>query len=383
MKIKPIEYAQEMCGAIMHMYEPEDLPPKGAFFYHQGVFLSGMQQVYKYTGDKKYFNYIKRYVDSVIDKNGEIVGYEMENVTTEDSWFVRSALALLDSKQPVILLYDLYDETKDFRYEKAIKTVADSMHFWPWNSHGGYWHMMLQPNQMWLDGAYMVGALACKYDKYYGDEILRERAIKQVLLMDRFMKDEKSGLYFHGWDESKQEKWADKETGLSSEIWGRAVGWYAVAILDIIDLIPENHPKIEKLKQIERELLSALVKFQDKKTGLWFEVLNKPNMADNWVETSCSCLFIYSYARAINMGIVSAEEFSEILERAYDGIADGLTYDNDGYIILGNVCVGTCIDEGTYEHYVQRPVIQNDLHGSGAFVLMCEEVQRYFDLKDN
>jgi len=376
---KPIEYAKEMCDAIMHMYEPQDLPPKGAFFYHQGVFLSGMQQVYKYTGDKKYFNYIKGYVDSVIDENGEIVGYEQESVTPEDTWFIQSALALLDSKQPVILLYDLYDETKDFRYKKAIKTVADSMHFWPWNPYGGYWHMMLQPNQMWLDGAYMAGALSCKYDKYYGDELLRERAIKQVLLMNRFMKDEKSGLYFHGWDQSKEEKWADKETGLSSEIWGRAVGWYTVAILDIINFIPENHPKAESLKQIERNLLKSLVKFQDKKTGLWFEVLDKPEREDNWVETSCSCLFIYSYARAMNMGIISKEDFSEVMERGYNGIADGLTYDNDGCIILDNVCIGTCIDEGTYEYYVQRPVTKNDLHGSGAFVLMCEEVQRYFD----
>ena len=193
------------------------------------------------------------------------------------------------------------------------------------------------------------------------------------------MKDEKSGLYFHGWDESKQEKWADKESGLSPEIWGRAVGWYTVAILDIINFIPENHPKAENLKQIERDLLKSLVKFQDKKTGLWFEVLDKPEREDNWVETSCSCLFIYSYARAINMGIISKDEYSNVLERAYEGIVETLTYDKDGYIILDNVCIGTCIEEGTYEYYVKRPVTKNDLHGSGAFVLMCEEVQRYFD----
>ena len=379
-KKEPIEYAKLMCDTIMNMYEPQDLPPKGAFFYHQGVFLSGMQQVYKYTEDKKYFDYIKGYIDSVINENGEIAGYEMENVSVGDSWHIVSALALLDSKQPVILLYDLYEETKDIRYKKVIETIAKSMHYWPWNSHGGYWHMMLQPNQMWLDGAYMVGPLSCMYDKYYGDELLRERAIKQVFLMNEFMKDEKSGLYYHGWDASKEEKWSDKETGLSPEIWGRAVGWYAVAILDILEFIPKNHPDVEKLKKIEIDLLKALARYRDSERGLWYEVLDKPGEKGNWIETSCSCLFVYAYAKAINMGIVDKDEFSEVLEKAYFELISSLG-ERGKDIVLSNVCIGTCIEEGTYEYYVKRPVTKNDLHGSGAFVLMCSEVQRYFDTK--
>ena len=131
------------------------------------------------------------------------------------------------------MLYDLYDETGDEKYLHAIHTISQSMYYWPVNRYGGYWHMMTQPDQMWMDGAYMAGPLSVLYSKRFGDPTLRNRAIHQILLMERFLRDEKTGLYFHGWDASGREAWADPNTGLSQEIWGRAVGWYAVAILEI------------------------------------------------------------------------------------------------------------------------------------------------------
>ena len=124
--------------------------------------------------------------------------------------------------------------------------------------------------------------------------------------------------------------------------------------------------------------MTALTKYQDKETGLWYEVTNKPDEKGNWVESSCSCLFTYAYAKAVNMGVVARDEFSDVTKKAYDGIISSLDY-KDGFMILGNVCIGTCIEEGTYDYYIKRPVTENDLHGSGAFVLMCQEMQKYFD----
>lgn len=376
---RPIEYAEMACDAIMNKFEAENLPPEGVLFYHQGVFLSGMQRTYHLDKNTKYFDYIKRYVDSVIDENGTIIGFEQEDVSLDSSFFVKSALKMLDHKQPAIILYDLYEETKDERYKKAIDTIAESMRFWPANQHGGYWHMMTQPEQMWLDGAYMVGPLSVMYDKYFGDEVLRERAVKQILIMNEFMKDEKTGLYFHGCDfsEENKEAWADPVTGLSGQIWGRAVGWYAVAILDVLDYLPKSHPQIEKLRQIEKELLEAIVKFRDEKTGHWFEVLDKPERSDNWIESSCTNLFIYSIAKAIRMGIVEDEAFGDVLMKAYNGMIESLHTDDNGFLVIDNICIGTCIDEGTYEHYINRPTTENDLHGAGAFVLMCTEMEKY------
>lgn len=373
----PLDYGKLACDAFIHKYAPAELPPVGSLFYHQGVCLSGMQRIYLLTGDKKYFNYIKDYVDSVIGLNGELIGFEHELNTPETADLARRALQMLDHKQPIILFYNLYDETGDEKYMRAIKTVGESMHYWPVNRYGGYWHMMTQHNQMWLDGAYMAGPLSVMYAQRFGDSILRERAINQVFLMDDFMKDKKTGLYYHGWDDSKQEGWADPETGLSGQFWGRAVGWYTVAILDILDYIPENHPAVPRLKQIEADLLRALAKYQDKETGMWYEVLDQIDRPDNWVESSCTNLFIYSYAKAVRKGIVSKEEFGAVIERAYEGSINSTYMDEDGYLVIDKVCVGTCIDAGTYEHYINRAQIMNDLHGGGAFILMCSEMEKY------
>ena len=379
----PLEYGELACRALMHKFAPEKLPPEGALFYHQGVFLSGMQNIYYLTKNKEYFDYIKAYVDCAIGENGEIFGIDHESTVlkNDNSWAegIRAfSLTMLDCKQPVILLYNLYEETKDEKYKRAIKTISESMYFWPVNKFGGYWHMMNQHHQMWMDGAYMAGPLSVMYSKFTGDTRLAERAINQILIMNEHIRDEKTGLYFHGWDPSYEAEWADSETGLSKEIWGRAVGWYAVAILDILDYIPSDHPKAEKLREIERDLLKSLIKYQDKKTGMWFEVLDKPEREDNWVESSCTNLFIYSYAKAIRTGVIG-KEYDDVLKRAYKGIEDSLYFDDEGYLVIDNVCIGTCIDEGTYEHYINRETIKNDLHGAGAFILMCAEMQKYLD----
>ena len=382
---KPIEYAEMVCNAIMNKYTAEKLPPEGVLFYHQGVFLSGMQRMYLLNGKKKYYEYIKNYVDAVIDKNGKIAGFEQEDITSDSSYFVKSALKMLDHKQPSIILYQLYEETKDERYKKAIDTIAKSMHFWPANEYGGYWHMMMQPEQMWLDGAYMVGPLSVMYDKHFGDPQLRERAVKQILLMNKFMKDEKTGLYYHGCDfsEENKEKWADPITGLSGQFWGRAIGWYAVAILDVLDYLPKNHPEREKLCDIEKELLKAVTKFQDEITGGWFEVVDKPSEPDNWVESSCTCLFIYSYAKAMRMGIIDKQTYESVLIKAYEGMIASIYTDDDGFAVIDNICIGTCINEGTYTYYINRPTTKNDLHGTGAFVLMCTEMEKYYSGKED
>ncbi len=377
---KPIEYAKMACDAIMDFYTPEDLPPKNMLFYIQGVFLSGMERLYKETGDEKYFNYIKGYVDSLIGENGELPGIAHEYKFKNSCDFTRLGLQFLDCKQPSILFYTLYDKTGDTKYLNAIKTVAESMYFWPVNRFGGYWHMLTQPDQMWMDGAYMAGPLSVMYSERFGDETLRERAINQIIIMNEHMRDEKTGLYYHGWDDSKQAPWADKETGLSSQFWGRAVGWYAVTVLDILDHIPKNHPKAERLKNIERDLLESLVRYQHKDTKMWYEVLDKPYESDNWAEGSCTNLFIYSYAKAMRLGIIEKEKYAGIAESAFKASVESNYIDENGRFIVDNTCEGTCIDEGDYKHYISRRKRKNDLHGCGAFVLMCIEMQRYRDM---
>lgn len=382
MKKSPLEYGKIACETLMHKFNPEDLPPKNTLFYHQGVFLYGMLQIYKLTGEKKYFQYVKDYVDSVIGANGEIMGFVHEMIEEDTPDLAKYALTMLDHKQPSVLLHTLYDETKEERYLNAIKTLGESLYYWPINRKGGYWHKLTDPNQMWLDGAYMVGPFSAMYSKRFSDATLLERAITQVLLMDKYMKDEKTGLYFHGWDETKVSSWADPDTGCSPEIWGRALGWYAVAVLDILEFMEETHPDYETLKSISRNLMKALVNYQDEETGMWYEVVDKPQMSDNWIETSASCLFIYAYAKAIRKGVIDYSEYFGVLNKAYKGMIDSLDFDDDGHIMIQDVCIGTDIDSGTYEHYITRERQSNDLHGTGAFVLMCAEMERLLDTAD-
>lgn len=370
-----LEYGILACDAIMQTYKPEDLPPKNVFFYHQGVFLAGMERIYSYTKDEKYFNYIKSYIDNLIDSDGNIIGFNAEDFTDDMPMLAKQSLQLLDHKMPSVLLYNLFERTGDERYKKAISMIAESMHFWPVNEYGGYWHMMMQHNQMWLDSAYMVGPLSVMYAEKFGDDVLRERAIKQIFIMDEHMKKSQSGLYYHGWDPTKEAEWADKETGCSQNVWGRALGWYAVAILELLDHIPENHSSVDRLKRIEKELLVHLADFQDEETGMWYQVTDMPDKKGNWVESSSTCLFIYSYAKAIRKGILD-KKFEKIMEKAYDGITKTILYEN-GKLALDRVCVGTCIESGDYEHYISRQCIKNDLHGMGAFLLMCAEMYEY------
>ena len=378
-EMQPIRYATQACDAVMNTYTADKLPPEGVLFYHQGVFLSGMQRVYASVGGEQYFNYIKTYIDSVMDNDGNLIGFCHEITKEETPLLGKQALQMLDHKQPTILLYDLFDKTGDKKYINAIKTVAESMYYWPVNQYGGYWHMMTQHDQMWLDSIYMAGPLSVMYAKRFGDIVLRERAIRQVFIVDDHMKDENTGLYYHGWDASKKMQWSDKNTGLSSQIWGRAVGWYAVGILDMLDYIPEVQPSVVRLKQIVRDLLTALAKYQDEKSGMWYEVTDKPGEEGNWVESSCTNLFIYSYAKAIRKGILPDRDYCEVLKKAYKGIIDSLYYGNDGCLVVDNICIGTCIDSGTYEHYINRERVKNDLHGMGAFILMCTEMQKYMN----
>lgn len=234
--------------------------------------------------------------------------------------------------------------------------------------------MKSQANQMWLDSLYMVGPLMSMYANKFDKPAFFDMVINQIIVMHENMWDAKSGLMVHGWDESKKISWADPITGKSKEIWGRAMGWYVTALADILDYIPENHEQRLRLIEIERSLLEAVVKYQDAESGRWYEVVDKGDKEGNWLENSCTCLFVYALSKAVKKGYLKSEYY-EAAKRGYKGVINSLFYDEEGRLQVGDICIGTCIDEGTYEHYINRKSCVNDLHGSGAFVLMCSEFE--------
>ena len=352
---KALDYAKAGADTLIRKFTIEELPPKNRFFYHQGVFLSGMERVYFHSGDKKYYNYIKDWADYHINEKGEL-RYPEKN-------------SQFDGMQPGILLFNLYKETKDERYKKILDAFAPMVEMWPTNAQGGFWHMYNQHNQMWLDGLYMIGPYAVMYAHHFDKPYFYEKIYQQMNLMRRNMTDPKTGLMYHAWDDSKMESWADKTTGLSPEFWGRAIGWYAVAIMDILDYLPENHPRRCEFISAALDIINALLRFQDEQSGIWFQVVDKGDRKENWLETSCSCLYVYAIAKAIKKGLLHSSYFKHI-QRAYEGILKYINYEGED-LVVSNICIGTCL--GDYQFYIDRPVIQNDLHGMGAFLLMCTE----------
>lgn len=353
----PLDWAEAGCEALMAKYEPEQLPP-GWFHYHQGVFLSGMEKLWRATGKDKYYQYIKGWVDSHVQPDGTIEKMKADEV---------------DDIQPGILLYTLYEQSGDERYKKALDRLVPLFLSWKSNKEGGFWHKGHLPNQMWLDGLYMAGPIAVRYAKEFGHSEYYDLLARQAILMERHCKDEATGLFYHGWDESKQAPWADPETGLAPEFWGRAIGWYPVALLEMLDDLPDDHRDKPELVRILQELLTALPKYQDAASGLWYQVVDKGDRPDNWLESSCTALYVQAIAKAVRKGYLGAEAL-DAAWKGYQGVIDTLKFDENGHVVIGGICIGTGI--GDYAHYIARPTSENDLHGAGAFVLMCVEMSK-------
>lgn len=349
-------YARKVCDTMMKKYDAEKLPPEGFFHYHQGVFLSGMLNTYKKSKDEKYYEYIKRWVDSIVYEDGSIHSFREE---------------MLDDIQPAILLFDLYKRTGDKRYTIALQTLINVLREWPRNPVGGFWHKYVHKNEMWLDGLYMAGPLEAQYSAEFGDTSFAETAIEQIIIMYENMRDKETGLLYHAWDYYRQAPWADPETGLAPEFWGRALGWYVVAILDILEFVPKDHPKRQIIVHIEQEVLDAIVKYQDTKSGMWYQVVNKGAWKGNWLESSCSSLFAYALAKSVRLGICD-KKYLDVAQKAFDGIVNHSVEHKGEEILIKNICVGTGVCD--YDGYISRPTSTNDLHGAGAFLLMCTEL---------
>lgn len=359
MNTQPIDLARQACDTMMRRFAAQELPPKGHFHYHQGVFLSGVHKTWQLTGDERYFRYMKDWVDAVFTEDGQIREYNH---------------GVLDDIQPGILLFPLLDRTGEERYRRAIEAVAAQIPDIPLCECGAPYHKVALRQQMWLDGLYMLGPFMSEYGRRYDRRDWREFVARHVLLMREHTRNEETGLWRHAWDESREADWCDKETGLAPEYWGRSVGWVPVAILDDLEQLLPTDEGYEALCAIVPELLEAVCRYQGA-DGRWYQVLNKVGQAGNWPENSCTCLFAAAIAKAVRKGLLGAE-WLPVAKRAYEGVVSTLKWVGED-IQVGEVCIGTGV--GDYEFYCARPCSVNDLHGVGAFLLMCTELQRVWE----
>ena len=355
----PLDYARAACDTLMRKFDAQDLPPKPQFHYHQGVFLSGMHETWKLCGEEKYFEYMKAWIDSVFNPDGSIVYCHFAN---------------LDDIMPGILLFRILDRTGDKFYETCLASVWEEVEAIPTNPEGGFWHGTECTNQMWLDGLYMSGPFIAEYAKRFDKPEWAKKIVANALMMRNKTHDPYTGLMYHAWDGQREKPWADKFHGRAPEFWGRSMGWVPVALLNDLDHLPEDIVGREEVLHMCTDLLKALCRYQSEE-GRWYQVVNKGDQEGNWLENSCSCLYVAALCKAMRLGYMG-EEYADAARRGYEAVINSLEWKGED-LQIGNVCIGTGV--GDYAFYCARPTSVNDLHGAGAFLLMCTEMQKWLD----
>lgn len=338
------------------------IPPK--WIYDYGVILNGMKELWQSTGDRRYFDFIKRGVDVFVNDDGTIKTYRVDEYNLDQ---IRMGSA-------VLMLYRVTGEAK---YKKAADLIRSQLKTQPRTNEGGFWHKKIYPYQMWLDGLYMAEPFYAEYSAVFSENNWDDVA-NQFIWMEKHTRDAKTGLLYHAWDESRQQRWADKQTGRAPMFWGRAMGWYAMALVDVLDYFPKDNPKRAELIAIFKREMAALQKVQDKQTGLWWLILDAPRKDRNYFEASASCMFVYALEKGVRMGYLPAS-FSVPAHAAWEGIKKEFIQKDGGVDLLKTIggagLGGNPYRDGSYNYYVGENVVTNDPKGIGAFLLAAVEIE--------
>lgn len=342
-----------------------DFNPKPIWNYTQGLIAQSMLQVWNLTKKEAFWNYAKLYADKLIDDKGAITGYKTDEYN-------------IDCMNSGKFLFLLYEKTRDQRYKTALVFLRNQLKSQPRTSEGGFWHKQRYPNQMWLDGLYMGSPFYAQYAKVFNEPEIFDDVINQFVTVHKHTYNAQTGLNYHGWDENKQQQWANKQTGCSPNFWGRAEGWYAMALVDVLDFLPLDHKGRPAIIKILNEVAAGIVKYQDPKSGLWYQVLDQASQEGNYQEATCSSMFAYALLKASRKGYIS-NEYHAVGEKAYKGILENLIQKNsDGTISLTKCCAvaglgGNPYRDGSFKYYVNETVRSNDPKGVGPFIMASIE----------
>jgi unsaturated rhamnogalacturonyl hydrolase len=313
----------------------------------------------------RYLGFAEMAIGSFITTNGTIRMYKPKEYQ-------------LDHINPGKTVLALYQLTHEERYRKAAELLRRQLDTQPRTSDGGYWHKQRYPSQMWLDGLYMAAPFEAEYAKLFHQPADFDEVAKQIRLMSAHSYDPATGLFYHGWDESKQQDWADKTTGRSPNFWGRAIGWYGMALVDVLDYFPANHPARPEIVATLQKLCAGMAKYQDAESGLWYQVVDQGSRQGNYLEATVSCMMVYTMAKSVNHGYLS-RDYIPAITKGYTGIVTRLIKLKGDRVALTQCCSVAGLGygrDGSYEYYLREPIVDNDLKGVGPFILAGIELQR-------
>lgn len=365
----PLDYAEKMAKSEM-LRNPEiwmvDSVQKLKWDYTQGLMSKAFLQLWKATQNETYYTYAKGLVDQFIEDDGKIKTYKINDYN-------------IDRVNPGKALLDIYAREKEDKVKTAIDTLREQLRRQPRVDEGGFWHKKIYPYQMWLDGLYMGSPFYAEYIRNFGTTDEYADVVKQFTVVHKHTFNPETGLNHHAWDEKKEQPWADKTTGCSPEAWGRAMGWYAMALVDMLEILPKSQPRERaELLRILQDVARAIRNTQQP-SGLWLQVLSRPNEAGNYEEATVSCMFTYAMAKALRMNCIP-RSFKDDVQKGYNGIIKHFVKENDDKTIsLIRCCAvaglgGTPYRSGTFDYYIHEKIRDNDPKGVGPFMMMCLEM---------
>lgn len=335
--------------------------------YAEGLIMKACMELWDTTHDTVYFRYVKAFYDKFVHDDGSIETYDLDEYN-------------IDRINPGKVLFQLYRETGDEKYKKAILLLRKQMQNQPRTNEGGFWHKKIYPYQMWLDGLYMGSPFLAEFAKTFDEPQLFDEVANQFIWLEKHARDEKTGLLYHGWDESRQQRWANPKTGLSSQFWGRGMGWYAMALIDVLDFMPIEHPKRPNLLAILNRLATAIANVQDSTTGVWYQILDQGGREGNYLESSASCMFVYALAKAAQKGYIDSK-LLQVARKGYGGIlSQFIEVGADGLVSINMACGtaglgGNPYRDGSYEYYISEKIRSNDPKAVGPFILASLEFE--------
>ncbi|MDQ5980724.1 MAG: unsaturated rhamnogalacturonyl hydrolase [Verrucomicrobiota bacterium] len=353
--------------------------PRARIDYTTAFFGTSLIKLADRTGKQAYADYGLKFGTSFVAADGTIHTYKLEDYNID----------MIPPGKVLLLAWERGDRSPALK--KAIDALYGQMQKHPRTSDGGYWHKLRYPNQMWLDGLFMASPFLAHYGKAFEEPAAFDETAKQILLMDKHGYDAKTGLYYHAWDQTRSRPWANKETGQSPNFWGRAIGWYAMALVDSLDFFSPTHPEVEHINEVLRKVADGIVRWQDPKTGLWWQVLDQGPREGNYLEATASSMYVYVLAKGINRGYLPRDKYLPALLKGYEGIIrDFIRQNPDSSVDLTRCCEVAGLDytnakgrprDGSFEYYVGEPIIDNDLKGVPAFILAGIELEQLLSAK--
>lgn len=330
--------------------------------YCHGLVMQAILQVYDKTGETKYYDYVYDYADTMVNTDGTIKTYNPLEYN-------------IDRVNTGKILFPILAKTGQQRFKVALDHQREQMRTHPRTSGGSFWHKKVYPHQVWLDGLYMAGPFLAQYAKENDEQALFDDVALQILDVRKHLYDPTTGLYFHGWDESRKQRWADPETGLSPHFWSRSIGWYMMAVVDVLDFLPENHKDRLALIKIFQELSVALAKFRDEKTGMWYQVTDLGGRQGNYLESTGSIMFIYSWIKGAQKGYLDKsylkkgeQAYQQFLKRFVKTESDGTWSITDCCSVAG-LGGDKKYRDGSFEYYISEPIRDNDPKAIGPFIM--------------